>query len=87
MPLTGDPPVEQAAPQRAAPQRAAPGRAGPPPADDPAALKAVPVRRPWRWARVVPLLRVATAWYIPLATVLSVLQHYVDRHFSEGATR
>ncbi|MEW1752830.1 amino acid ABC transporter permease [Streptomyces angustmyceticus] len=36
---------------------------------------------------VVPLLMVATVWYILLTTVLSVLQHYVERHFSKGATR
>ncbi|OON82359.1 amino acid ABC transporter permease [Streptomyces tsukubensis] len=40
-----------------------------------------------RNGRVVPLLMVATAWYILLTTVLSVLQHYVERHFSKGATR
>ncbi|REK86560.1 amino acid ABC transporter permease [Streptomyces inhibens] len=40
-----------------------------------------------RNGRVVPLLMVATAWYILLTTVLSVLQYYVERHFSKGATR
>ncbi|MGH4030876.1 amino acid ABC transporter permease [Actinomycetota bacterium Odt1-20B] len=40
-----------------------------------------------RNGRVVPLLMVATAWYILLTTALSVLQHYVERHFSKGATR
>lgn len=40
-----------------------------------------------RNGRVVPLLMVATAWYVLLTTVLSVLQHYVERHFSKGATR
>ncbi|MFE0105398.1 amino acid ABC transporter permease [Streptomyces sp. NPDC059009] len=40
-----------------------------------------------RNGRVVPLLLVATAWYILLTTALSVLQHYVERHFSKGATR
>ncbi|MFJ9409849.1 amino acid ABC transporter permease [Streptomyces sp. NPDC101393] len=40
-----------------------------------------------RNGRVVPLLMVATAWYILLTTVLSVLQHYVERHFAKGATR
>ncbi|MGW8380373.1 amino acid ABC transporter permease [Streptomyces sp. ODS28] len=36
-----------------------------------------------RNGRVVPLLMVATAWYILLTTALSVLQHYVERHFSK----
>ncbi|MFF0064512.1 amino acid ABC transporter permease [Streptomyces sp. NPDC005279] len=40
-----------------------------------------------RNGRVVPLLMVATVWYILLTTVLSVLQHYVERHFAKGATR
>jgi polar amino acid transport system permease protein len=40
-----------------------------------------------RNGRVVPLLMVATAWYILLTSVLSVLQHYVERHFAKGATR
>ncbi|MFF8790188.1 ABC transporter permease subunit [Streptomyces sp. NPDC015125] len=53
MPLTSDPPVEQAVPQPAVPQPAAPQQAGPAPADDPAALKVVPVRHPWRWAAIV----------------------------------
>ncbi|MFF7412510.1 hypothetical protein [Streptomyces lydicus] len=37
--------------------------------------------------RVVPLPMAVTAWYVLLTTVLSVLQHYVERHFSKGATR
>ncbi|MER7942268.1 amino acid ABC transporter permease [Streptomyces sp. NPDC094458] len=40
-----------------------------------------------RNGRVVPLLMVATAWYILLTTVLSVLQHYVERHYAKGAVR
>ncbi|MCP9208936.1 amino acid ABC transporter permease [Streptomyces sp. HD1123-B1] len=40
-----------------------------------------------RNGRVVPLLMVATVWYIVLTTVLSVAQYYVERHFSRGATR
>ncbi|GAA1967589.1 amino acid ABC transporter permease [Kitasatospora viridis] len=35
-----------------------------------------------RTGRVVPLLMVATVWYVLLTTVLSVLQYYVERHFS-----
>ncbi|MDN3055495.1 MULTISPECIES: amino acid ABC transporter permease [Streptomyces] len=40
-----------------------------------------------RNGRVVPLLMVATVWYIILTTVLSIAQYYVERHFSRGATR
>ncbi|MFE7263338.1 amino acid ABC transporter permease [Streptomyces sp. NPDC057592] len=40
-----------------------------------------------RNGRVVPLLMVATVWYILLTAVLSVLQHYVERHYAKGATR
>ncbi|MFE3681860.1 amino acid ABC transporter permease [Streptomyces sp. NPDC059095] len=40
-----------------------------------------------RNGRVVPLLMVATVWYVLLTTVLSVLQHYVERHYAKGATR
>ncbi|WP_432088814.1 amino acid ABC transporter permease [Streptomyces sp. bgisy095] len=40
-----------------------------------------------RNGRVVPLLMVATAWYILLTTALSVVQHYVERHYAKGSTR
>lgn len=40
-----------------------------------------------RNGRVVPLLMVATVWYVLLTTVLSVLQHYVERHYAKGVTR
>ncbi|WP_405636548.1 amino acid ABC transporter permease [Streptomyces sp. NBC_00056] len=40
-----------------------------------------------RNGRVVPLLMVATVWYVLLTSALSVLQHYVERHFSKGTTR
>ncbi|MFD5630131.1 MULTISPECIES: amino acid ABC transporter permease [unclassified Streptomyces] len=40
-----------------------------------------------RNGRVVPLLMVATAWYILLTTVLSIIQYYVERHFAKGTTR
>lgn len=36
---------------------------------------------------VIPLLLVATIWYIILTTVLSVGQYYVERHYSRGASR
>ncbi|MET9498047.1 amino acid ABC transporter permease [Streptomyces sp. NPDC006552] len=40
-----------------------------------------------RNGRVVPLLMVATAWYVLLTSALSVLQYYVERHFAKGTTR
>ncbi|EJN02382.1 amino acid ABC transporter permease/ATP-binding protein [Phyllobacterium sp. YR531] len=36
---------------------------------------------------VVPLLMVATVWYLIIMTVLSVAQYYIERHFSKGALR
>ena len=36
---------------------------------------------------VIPLLMVATVWYLIILTVLSVAQHYIERHFSKGALR
>ncbi len=38
-----------------------------------------------RNARVVALLMVATVWYVVLTSVLSLAQHYVERHFAKGA--
>ncbi|MEU8515850.1 amino acid ABC transporter permease [Kitasatospora sp. NPDC048722] len=40
-----------------------------------------------RTGRVVPLLMVATVWYVLLTTVLSIGQYYVERHFARGAER
>ncbi|GAA0474651.1 amino acid ABC transporter permease [Streptomyces olivaceiscleroticus] len=40
-----------------------------------------------RNGRVVPLLMVATVWYVLLTGALSVLQHSIERHFAKGATR
>ncbi len=40
-----------------------------------------------RTGRVVPLLMVATVWYVLLTTALSVVQHYVERHYAKGSTR
>ena len=40
-----------------------------------------------RSGRVVPLLMVATVWYIALTTILSVFQYYVERHYAKGAVR
>ncbi|MET9533038.1 MULTISPECIES: amino acid ABC transporter permease [unclassified Streptomyces] len=36
---------------------------------------------------VVPLLLVATFWYIVLTSAVSVVQFYVERHYSRGALR
>lgn len=40
-----------------------------------------------RNGRVVPLLMVATIWYIVLTTVLTVIQHYIERHYAKGSSR
>ncbi|MEV5431801.1 amino acid ABC transporter permease [Streptomyces sp. NPDC052701] len=40
-----------------------------------------------RNGRVVPLLLVATAWYVVLTSLLSVAQHYVERRFARGTGR
>ncbi|WP_306413153.1 amino acid ABC transporter permease/ATP-binding protein [Ectorhizobium quercum] len=36
---------------------------------------------------VIPLLMVATVWYLIILTALSIVQHHVERHFSRGALR
>jgi polar amino acid transport system permease protein len=36
---------------------------------------------------IIPLLIVATIWYIILTTVLSIGQYYVERHYARGTTR
>jgi polar amino acid transport system permease protein len=38
-----------------------------------------------RNARVVALLMVATVWYVVLTSVLSLVQHYVERHYARGS--
>ncbi|MFI6152374.1 amino acid ABC transporter permease [Kitasatospora sp. NPDC051170] len=40
-----------------------------------------------RTGRVVPLLMVATVWYVVLTTVLSIGQYYVERYFARGSER
>lgn len=37
--------------------------------------------------QIIPLLMVATVWYVVLTSVLSVFQYCVERYFSRGATR
>jgi polar amino acid transport system permease protein len=36
---------------------------------------------------VIPLLLVATIWYIILTTLLSIAQYFVERHYARGASR
>ncbi|GAA2131910.1 amino acid ABC transporter permease [Kitasatospora kazusensis] len=40
-----------------------------------------------RTGRVVPLLMVATVWYVLLTTLLSAGQYYVERYFARGSRR
>ncbi|MEU6659166.1 amino acid ABC transporter permease [Streptomyces sp. NPDC046821] len=40
-----------------------------------------------RTYQVIPLLLVATLWYVTVTTLLSVGQFYVERHFARGAER
>ena len=40
-----------------------------------------------RTQQVLPLLLVATLWYIAITSVLSVAQYYIERHYSKGALR
>ncbi|GAA1156479.1 polar amino acid transport system permease protein [Kitasatospora gansuensis] len=37
--------------------------------------------------QVIPLLLVATVWYIAVTSVLSVGQYYLERHYARGTTR
>lgn len=36
---------------------------------------------------VIPLLMVATAWYLVIMTVLSITQYYIEHYYSRGAVR
>ncbi|MGE9552114.1 amino acid ABC transporter permease [Erwinia amylovora] len=40
-----------------------------------------------RTQQVIPLLMVASVWYLLITTVLSILQHFVERFFSRGVLR
>jgi len=40
-----------------------------------------------RTQQVLPLLLVATLWYVVITSVLSVVQYYIERHYSKGAVR
>ena len=36
---------------------------------------------------VIPLLMVATVWYLVILTVLSAIQVHIERYYARGATR
>jgi polar amino acid transport system permease protein len=36
---------------------------------------------------VIPLLMVATVWYLVILTALSIIQHHIERHHARGALR
>jgi polar amino acid transport system permease protein len=40
-----------------------------------------------RSGRVVPMLMVATVWYVVFTSLLSIVQFYVERHYAKGALR
>lgn len=40
-----------------------------------------------RTQQVLPMLMVATLWYIVITSLLSIAQYYIERHFSKGAVR
>lgn len=40
-----------------------------------------------RNGRVIPLLLVATAWYVVLTSLLSIAQYHVEHHFARGVDR
>ncbi len=40
-----------------------------------------------RTQQVIPLLMVATVWYLFITTALSVIQYYIERYFARGAVR
>lgn len=40
-----------------------------------------------RTQEVLPMLLVATLWYVVITSALSVAQYYIERHYSKGAVR
>lgn len=40
-----------------------------------------------RTQQVLPMLLVATVWYIVITSALSIAQYYIERHYSKGAVR
>jgi polar amino acid transport system permease protein len=37
--------------------------------------------------KTIPLLIVASAWYLLMTTILSIGQYYLERHYARGASR
>jgi polar amino acid transport system permease protein len=35
----------------------------------------------------IPLLVVASLWYLLMTSILSVVQYYIERHYARGASR
>lgn len=40
-----------------------------------------------RTQEVLPMLLVATVWYVVITSLLSIAQYYIERHYSRGAVR
>ncbi len=40
-----------------------------------------------RTQQVLPMLMVATLWYVVITSVLSIAQYYIERHYAKGAVR
>ena len=40
-----------------------------------------------RTQEVLPMLLVATIWYVVITSLLSIAQYYIERHYSKGAVR
>jgi polar amino acid transport system permease protein len=40
-----------------------------------------------RTQQVLPMLMVATLWYVVLTSLLSIAQYYIERHYAKGALR
>ena len=38
-------------------------------------------------SEIIPLLLVATTWYVVLVSLLSVVQYHVERYYARGALR
>jgi polar amino acid transport system permease protein len=36
---------------------------------------------------IIPLLMVATVWYVILTSIVSVIQYYVERYYARGSLR
>src|SRR5690625_4375402 len=40
-----------------------------------------------RTQQVLPMLLVATVWYVVITSLLSIAQYYIERHYAKGAVR